>query len=301
MQNRQYSGPLIDAHQHLWTLRESGYPWLRTDNAQVTAVGSLDAIRRDYLIEDYLEDIAAQNVMASVHIEALHEDPLSEIAWLETLDKSRNIAVRYVSAGDLASAEFHVLLDCLKPCRRVVAVRSILSWHPNPALRFVADPECSLNPAWRRGVELLARRGLMLELMMYPYQAAQVQRLAREFPDLWIVINHCGSPIDRDQEGLSRWEAGLALIAQEPNVLLKVSNPGAYLAAWTDTDVIRLIRKCIDTFGHARVMFGTDLPVASLHMRAVDIFRLMRAALCFSSTAEQEQFFFTNAKRVYGL
>jgi predicted TIM-barrel fold metal-dependent hydrolase len=294
-----YDGPLIDAHHHLWTLGEGRYPWLRGNSQDVTAVGNLDPIRRDYLVKDYLADVAGQNLVASVHVEALPENPLQEITWLDTLDKSDHIADRYVAAGEPASADFGALLDSLAAIRRVIAVRSILSWHPNPVLRFVDDPARSLAPAWRAGVAELRRRGLMLELMMYPYQADQVLALAREFADLPIIINHCGSPIDPDEEGLARWRRGLAQIAQAPNVLLKVSNPGVYVPNWNDAQIINIIRSCIDAFGYERVMFGTDLPVAKLHMNVSDVFRLARHALATATPAEQEQYFHTNAKRTY--
>jgi predicted TIM-barrel fold metal-dependent hydrolase len=296
-----YDGPLIDAHHHLWDLDGDAYPWLRANSAEVTAVGSLDPIRKNYFVADYLADVAGQNLQASVHVEALPENPLAEIAWLDTLDKSSHIADRYVAAGDPATLDFAALVDALGTRKRVVAIRSILSWHPEPARSFVADPERALDPAWRAGIAYVARRGLMLELMMYPYQAQQVRDLAAEFADLPIIINHCGSPIDPDEAGLTRWRSGLALVAEAPNVFLKVSNPGAYVPNWDDAAIDRIIRGCIDAFGYDRVIFGTDLPVAKLFMPASDVFRLARAAVARASKSDQAKFFYANAQRIYRL
>ena len=86
-----YDGPIIDAHCHLWDLRMDRHPWLRPTGGALQAHGDLTAIRRNYLVDDYRRDATNQNVVASVHVEAgwdRADDPLAEIRWLETLDKS---------------------------------------------------------------------------------------------------------------------------------------------------------------------------------------------------------------------
>ena len=47
------------------------------------------------------------------------------------------------------------------------------------------------------GLAAGARAGMLLEVLMNPYQSADVARLARDMPDLQIVVNHCASPMDR--------------------------------------------------------------------------------------------------------
>ena len=84
----------------------------------------------------------------------------------------------------------------------------MLSWHPSePAKCLRPGPNIADEAAFRRGVALLARHDQILELMLYPYQAEEVARLARDFPDQTFIVNHCGSPIDRDREGMARWRS----------------------------------------------------------------------------------------------
>lgn len=85
--------------------------------------------------------------------------------------------------------------------------------------------------------------------MMYPYQAGIVREIAEALPDLQIIINHCGSPIDRDDEGMQRWRDGLKLVSACPNVAIKISNPGAYDHNWTLESVRDVAMHCIDCFG----------------------------------------------------
>ena len=39
---------------------------------------------------------------------------------------------------------------------------------------------------------------MSFDLMISPWQATAARRLAEDFPDIQIVLNHCGSPMDRD-------------------------------------------------------------------------------------------------------
>jgi len=294
-----YDGPIIDSHHHLWHLGEGQYPWLERMHSDVTAIGTYDRIRKDYLIGDYAADVAGQNVIGSVHVEALPKDPVSEVHWVSSLAKRHHIAERLIAAGDVASPEFPDLIRELVKFSPVVGVRSILSWHPTPALRFVTDPNRAFSPRWVDGIGCLAEKGLILELMMYPYQAPQVFAAALTLPQLTIVINHCASPIDRDAEGIRRWRMGLELMSRAPNIHVKVSNPGVYVPRWKDTDIVEIIRACINAMGHERVMFGTDLPVSTLHTSTLDIFRLARAGAANEPLSAQEKFFYQNAKRIY--
>ena len=59
------------------------------------------------------------------------DDPLAEIDWLETLDKSSGVAARYIGFADLTASDSGDALDRLSAVERCVGVRQILSWHPS--------------------------------------------------------------------------------------------------------------------------------------------------------------------------
>jgi predicted TIM-barrel fold metal-dependent hydrolase len=279
------------------------HPWLRPAGGAIQALGDLNAIRKNYLVEDYLRDAANQNVVASVHIEAAWDradDPLAEIEWLETLDKSSGVAVRYIGFADLASPGAGAALDRLSEVRRCVGVRQMLSWHPtNPAKCFAPHPGIADEPDFRRGVALLAPHDQLLELMLYPYQAEEVARLARDFPNQTFIVNHCGSPIDRDREGMTRWRDGLKLIGSAPNVQIKISGLTAYDPAPTLESLRDVALHCIECFGVERSMFGSDFPVGRLWTSFDAIFDGFKAIVRDFTEAEQSALFRDNARRVY--
>jgi predicted TIM-barrel fold metal-dependent hydrolase len=298
-----YQGPIIDPHIHLWDLGMNRHPWLRPAGDAIQALGNLDALRRNYLVDDFRRDVANQNVVASVHIEAAWDrtdDPLVEIEWLETLDKSSGVAIRYIGFADLAAPSAGAALDRLSEVKRCVGVRQMLSWHPaEPAKCFAPRPGTADEADFRRGVALLARHDQLLELMLYPYQAEEVSHLARDFPDQTIIVNHCGSPIDRDQEGMARWRDSLRLLGSAPNVQIKVSALTAYDPSPTPDSLREVALHCIECFGIDRSMFGSDFPVGRLWTSYDAIFDGFKTMVHDFSEAEQSALFHDNARRIY--
>jgi predicted TIM-barrel fold metal-dependent hydrolase len=269
----------------------------------IQALGDLDAIRRNYLVDDYRRDAANQNVVASVHIESAWDradDPLAEIRWLETLDKSSGVAARYIGFADLAATDVAPVLDRLSEVRRCVGVRQMLSWHPTePARSFAPRPGIADEADFRRGVALLAGHDQLLELMLYPYQAQEVARLARDFPNQTFIVNHCGSPIDRDRDGIRRWREGLNLLGSAPNIQIKISALTVYDPSPTPESLREVALHCIDCFGVERSIFGSDFPVGRLWTTFDAIFDGFEAIVRDFSEAEQSALFHDNARRVY--
>jgi predicted TIM-barrel fold metal-dependent hydrolase len=299
-----YSGPIIDAHIHLWDLTMQKHPWLMPSDGGVQALGSLDKLRHDFVVADYLRDSANQPIVATVHIEALWDrsDVLGETRWLETLDKSRGIAARYVAAAPFGTPDAAGIIAAQAAFPRVVAIRDILSFHPtNPAKSFAARPDLAFDPAWRRDIARLRDHNLMFELMMYPYQLDGVLDLARSLPDLQLVVNHCASPIDRDEAGLQRWRDAVRALGQVPNIALKVSNIAAYDPQPTYESVRAVALHCIESFGTDRTMLATDWPVAGLTNGYDEIYDTFRRITEAMTPAEQSALFHDNATRFYRL
>jgi predicted TIM-barrel fold metal-dependent hydrolase len=298
-----YRGPIIDAHCHLWDLGMDRHPWLRPTGGAIQALGDLAAIRRNYLVGDYRRDAANQNVVASVHIEAAwdrNDDPLAEIRWLETLDKSSGVAARYVGFADLSAPDVAAVLDRFSEVKRCVGVRQMLSWHPaEPAKCFASRPDIADDPKFRHGVSVSARHNQLLELMLYPYQAQEVARLALDFPNQTFIVNHSGSPIDRDRDGMARWKEGLKLLGSAPNVHIKISALTAYDPSPTLESLREVALHCVDCFGVDRSMFGSDFPVGRLWTSFDAIFDGFKAIVRDFPDADQSALFHDNARRVY--
>lgn len=296
-----YSGPIIDAHTHLWDLSMKKHPWL-SPSGSVQALGGLEKLQRNYLVANYLEDSAKQNIIATVHIEALWDsaDPVGETQWLETLDKSKGVAIRYVAAAPFGTPQAAGVLERQAAYPRVVGIRDILSFHPtSPEKSFAARGDKAYDPAWRQDIARLPSLGLNFELMMYPYQIDAVIDVARAIPGLQLVVNHCASPIDRDEEGMKRWRDAVKRLGAEPNIMLKISNAAGYDPEPTYESVRAVVMHCIDCFGTERALFATDWPVAGLKVEYDEIWDSLRRITADMTAAEQRALFHDNAVRLY--
>jgi predicted TIM-barrel fold metal-dependent hydrolase len=204
-----------------------------------------------------------------------------------------------VAWADLTAPDVDDALARLAAQGTVAGVRETIRWHPDPAKRWTRAGILD-DPAWRRGFSRLGCHGFLLEVLMNPYQAKEVARLAGDFPDQMIVVNHCGTPVDRDPGGLSRWRAGLAAMAARPNVALKISNYGNYATDHTPAALATVVMTCLDAFGATRALFGTDYPVARRNMSFGAICERLKDILEPLSEAEQRAVFFDSAARLYG-
>lgn len=296
-----YHGPIIDAHHHLWNLTAGRYPWL-SGNGGIGALGDIAYMRRDYLPDDYAADIAGQGVVGSVHVEALWDrsrPAVEETAWLAGLPRPAGIAARCVAAAPLTGPDLVGQLDAQAAFAVVVGIRETIRWHPDAAKRWTA-PGIVDDPAWRAGVAQLARYGWLLELLMNPHQALEVAELARSMPGQTFVVNHCCTPNDRDEEGMARWRHGLVAMGKEPNILIKLSNYAAYAPDRSFEADRDTLRTCIDAFGPARCMFGSDYPVARRTMTYPALVHRFRAVVSEYSLAEQRALFHDTAAAAYG-
>lgn len=297
-----YDGPVIDAHHHLWDLSLKRHRWLVEDDPALAALGDISFMRKTYLPADYLADAAGTNLVGTVHIEAVWDrtrSPVEETAWLEMLDRPSGIATRCIAYAGLAGPGAEALLEAQAAFPRVAGVRETIRWHPDPAKRWT-EAGIVASDAFRRGVALLGRHNFVLELLMNPYQAAEVADLARAFPHQRILVNHCGTPVDRDEAGLAFWREGLRTMAACPNIALKVSNFGAYGPDKSLPALRATVMSCIEAFGTERSLFGTDYPVARRNMTYRAMVEAFSEIISGFSADEQRALFCDNTRLWYG-
>ncbi|MCX5513954.1 hydrolase [Kaistia algarum] len=294
MADNLYDGPIVDPHHHLWDRSLHRHAWLE---------GASDPALADQLPADYHAAVSGHNVVASVHVEANWDpaNPYGEVEWLDGLDRSGGIAARYVAGANLADPKVEALLARYAAHPRVVGIRDILSWHPDPAKRFVDQRERMNDPSWQRGLACLAGHSLSFDLMITPWQMDSAARLVADFPETFFVLNHCGSPIDRDREGMAHWRRGLRELARAPNLALKISDPVAYDPDWTLESLRPVVLDCIDAFTPAQCLFASDYPVVALHASFGAIYDAFKTIVSGFSDSEQRAMFEANARAAYRL
>ena len=291
----------VDAHQHFQDIETHYYPWLSDGDAPPKLEGDLTAIRRNYMPADYLADMASIQLVKSVHVQNGWDprDPVGETRWLQGLADRGGFPHAIVGYADLSSADVQQVLEAHLAFPNVRGIRQILNWHHDRVFRVAPRGDLMNDAKWRRGYSLLRRFGMSFDLQIYWTQMSDAYRLAADFPDTLLILEHFGMPVDRSAEGVKSWAGALEQLAQAPNVVIKLSGLGLGHPGWTNDDTVPLLRRAIDTFGTDRAMFGTNLPVDLLFSHAGRIILAYEAALEGYSGAEQDALFHSNALQTY--
>ncbi len=294
--------PIIDPHHHLYDLKTGSYPWLQGPMLK-RVFGDYSAIRKDYLIEDFLADIKNQNVVKTVHlqVEYDHNDPVAETRWLQGVADEHGYPHGIVGFADLAADDVQAVIEAHCQFPNVRGVRQCLNFHRDPVKTFIDHPHLMSDSRWRRGYALLERYNLSFDLQLYYTQMEEAVALARDFPNTSIVLNHTGMPVDRAPDEIEGWKKSMKLLASAPNVSCKISGLGMGDWKWTVDSIRPFVLHAIDAFGVERCMFASNFPVDKLFSSYDDLFNAFKTIAKDFSPQERRALFHDNAERIYRL
>jgi predicted TIM-barrel fold metal-dependent hydrolase len=155
------------------------------------------------------------------------------------------------------------------------------------------------DPVWQRNLSLLRRYGLSFDLQVYYQQMAPAAEVVAKHPDIQFVLCHTGQPVRRDEAGLAGWRQGMRLLAERPNVSVKISGLGMFDRQWTVETIRPFVRETIDIFGAGRCMFASNFPVDGMMSTYGDLWAAFSKLTADFSLAERRQLFSENTRRVY--
>jgi len=293
---------IVDAHHHFWDLGRNHHPWLSDEPPIAFRYGDYSALRRNYLRDDYLRDVeqAGLEVQGTVYVETEWDpaDPLGEMRFIEAYRRETGLPTVAVAHARLDDPKAEALLQYQASCRFVRSIRHKPRANPRPGM---GEPGGMADTAWRRGFALLPSLGLRFDLQTPWWHMHEAAELARGFSTTQIIINHAGLPADRSTEGLAAWRSAMSLVADCPNVCVKISGIGVPGQAWTAQANADIVRHLIDVFGVNRCMFASNFPVDSLCGSFAQIFDGFGQIVADLSADEQDALFRTNALRVYAM
>ena len=293
--------PFIDAHHHFWDLGHNPHPWLQDQPVADFRYGSYEALKRNYLPDDFVRDTGACAPAASVHIEAewSRATPVDETRWLATLAQRYRRPSVVVAHADLGDAQARHVLAAQAAFPMVRGIRH------KPAVAATAQdarrgaPGSMDDACWREGYALLEKFGLSFDLQAPWWHLEQAFELARDFPATPLILNHTGLPSDRSAQGLAGWRHALARLAEAPNTALKISGLGQLGRPWTATDNVPLIQEAITIFGAERCMFASNFPVDSLVTSYGAIVSAFAQAIAPLAAQRRQALWAGNAARIY--
>jgi predicted TIM-barrel fold metal-dependent hydrolase len=274
--------PIIDPHLHFWDI--------------LAAPGSLQAPQR-FLLPECLATVAASghNLTHTVFVESYQmyrADAPPELRCVGETEFANGIAAmsasgnygparyahRIVGTADLRlGSRVRQVIEAHQAVagERFRGIRMALAYSEAGLFGFPCDPATKglmLTPAFREGARVLAGLDLSLDVWCVHSQLGELIALADAIPDLAIVLDHVGTPENREGEVRARWAAMIAELARRPNVRVKLGGLGmdlngtipaetgttgseALAAAWRP-----YVETCIEAFGVQRAMFESNFP-----------------------------------------
>ncbi len=287
-----YSGQIIDTHMHLWDTA-NGYDWLPH-----TAGGALN---RNFLMNDYFEMSKHQRISQMVHIECggFPQNPILETKWVQEIADQLGCPQGIAAFAQLDAPDIENTLKghCQYPNLRTI--RMSLNYI---AGGFGADRDDYMeDTSWRKGYALLSKYHLPFEMQIFDTQIPDASELAKDFPDIPIILEHLGWPCQSSPTYLKEWKNRLAQIAQYPNVFLKISCIGWIFQKNDEKAISAYIQEALRLFGVDRCMVGSNCPPDRIYLPFDEIFRIFKVALLPYSETDQQKVFYGNAKRIYQL
>jgi predicted TIM-barrel fold metal-dependent hydrolase len=295
-----YTGPVIDTHHHIWQRKD--VPWL-ADPPMQRMYGDYFGLRRDYPVQEWMHDIAPQNVVKSVHVTAMwgNTRALDETRWLQSIADKHGFPHGIVCQAEMTDPDLDVRLKEQTQFANLRGVRHQLQWDSHPLRQRSPTPDLCNTPEFRRGFALLEKYRLSFELQIFAPQAKYAIELVRAFPKVPMILLHAGLLTDRVPIMIEQWRAALTALAAFPNVHVKLSGLGMFSEGITVRQARQVIRDSIQIFGVDRVIYGSNFPLEKLHASYEDYFAVYRKVMSEYPDADQRKVFHDNAVKFYRL
>lgn len=275
---------VIDSHHHVWWTARHAYHWPPLAG---------DRLDRDFTPEDLRVELDACGIDGTVLIQVLQLEETREFLDVARGTEFVRGVVGWVPLADPAAAAR--ALEEFSARGKLVGIRHLISNEP--------DPAWLLQPGVLESLKRLAAMGLAFDAIpLNERQFDSVLAVARQIPDLRIVINHLGRPPVPEQ-GWEPWVSQMAQAARHENVTVKLSVGLDIVLRWRwSTEAIRRYADhVLERFGSNRVMAASNWPVVLLGGSFQDVWHGITDLLAGLSAPERAAVLGGTAERVYRL
>jgi L-fuconolactonase len=285
----------IDAHHHFWRRARGDYRWLREDEP------ALQPLLRDFEPADLVPLLERHRIAQTVLVQAA--DSTDETRFMLSLAEEHAFIGGVVGWVDVACSE---AVDRLHEFARHPKFKGV-----RPMLQDLDDVQWIARAPQPEVIEALVALGLRFDALVKPQHLPALLRFVARWPELPVVIDHAAKPPlaqPGNELAMQAWRDAIGRVARHPLACCKVSgllNEMAPVDRQPPERVAAVLlpvwHTLLDTFGPARLMWGSDWPVLTLagdHDRWIAASDLLLAEL---SADERAQVLHGTARRFYGL
>lgn len=322
---------IVDAHVHLWDERDFPDPAL-PDRALRTSRYLLDALLGDlrggHRVAQavYVECGSAYRADGPEHLRPVGETEFAARMAARSADGGGREAIAAIVAhADLRHPELETLLDRHEAAGggRLRGIRQSGARLDDPSQRLLAGaapPGLYADPAFRRGLSVVAERGLAFDAFLFHFQLDELADLARAVPAATIVVNHlgapvgyAGAPVDRDPV-FGEWRGHIEWLAERPNLVMKLGGMASIVTRYdaharprppSSEEFVAergaYFHHAIGRFGAERCMFESNFPVDSVAISYGNLWNAYKTIATAHGAAAGDALLAGTARRVYRL
>lgn len=316
--------PIIDPHHHLWRNRfNSDYLlpelWNDTDSGHNIVKTLFMECRAFYRKdgEEYLKPLGETEAVAAIAKESASSSGKATIAGIvghadltlagEKPDQLNELLDSHIEAGaGLFKGIRHAAAHDRRPEDLLI---------PGSAPPYLHGRE-----AFRKGIRMLAEKGLTYDTWHFHHQNLDFLDLARAIPECTMVLDHFGTPLgvgiyaSCKDEIFQEWKQEIAELASCPNVYAKLGGLAMpdngfkwhQAAKPPSSDEFvneqkRYYMHTIECFGPERCMFESNFPVDRLSINYHVLFNGYKKLVADFSESEKQALFYSTAESVYSL
>jgi L-fuconolactonase len=276
----QMTLPVIDAHQHVWSLAAHDQPWLRMPGNE--------PLLRDFSEADLRPLAAEAGVTATVVVQTIAEP--AETPELLQLAAASDLVAAVVGWVDLQSEQVADTIAALQEGPDGAFLRGIR--HP---VLIESDQDWLRRPAVQRGLAAVGVAGLCYDLVLPPSMLPAAVDAVAACPDTIFVLDHLGNP-DVAGPPEDAWAAAIRQLAAFPNTFAKLSGILAEPA-----DLVPYYEIALAAFGPDRLMYGSDWPPSTLTASYGDVLTTAKTLIAPLTPTEQTAILAGTATRAYRL
>lgn len=277
----------IDAHQHFWHPARGDYDWMPQDSP---------ILYKSYAPADLEGTLSAHGIDGTVLVQAaatvFETEYMLGLADVTPWIKGVVGWVNFENSEDIGH------LQRLAHHPKFLGVR--------PMIQDIPDVNWMLRDDVQWAFKAICDLDLTFDALGFPQHLPNFLTLAKRYPDMRVVYDHCMKPQIRAQrtgkDAYSDWAEGMARLAAETGGFCKLSGLVTEAdAGWHVGDLEPFARHVINVFGHDRTMWGSDWPVCRLQAEYGDWLKQAKHLTDHLSPAQRSEIFGGTATRFYRL
>lgn len=257
---------IIDTHFHIWDLNRQNLPWL----------DDVKELQASFSIDDYLkayEDIDDIDFKGGVYVEVDSDNPYLEDEIIYDIKKNNDKLLGVVARSEVSPSMRLPIFS--------IGVREPLHVDSSKRGRCLED-------SFIEGIKELSANKFTFDSCNRVDELGDLVKLMEKVPDAKVVLNHLGNV-----ESLSSdYKDNMKALAKFPNLYLKVSG----YPTGDKKFVKELLQFIKETFSADKLMYASNWPVIKTYSNLKEHLSILREEFY-----DNEDFFYNNAKRCYGL